>query len=329
LSSKGDYLAVGASHNQTNGDSSGAVRVYRWTGTKWRQLGADILGKDLNDRFGSSVSLSAAGTRLAIGSSQGDYVKTYRWSDGQWRQLGADIIGNSGSGKFGATVSLSADGRRLAIGDHWHDDNGYKSGQVEVYGWSGTDWTQLLGDINGEENLDYFGISTSISRHGNRVAIGASGGGGNSRGYAGVYEMNYEDSPQPSVDPMKVYLTKPEHTEIIPQNNPATGCAYSDRAGYGLRIDFDWSEAKSDAGIKGYHLYAKSRGASVPFLDRFLVASEYTYISCGAYVNNINASAGVNWSVQAEDNNGELGPLNDEGFFVYELCYLDNGQPCG
>lgn len=329
LSSRGDHLAVGAINSQRNGDKSGAARVYKWTGAKWQQLGADILGNDHYDQLGSSVSLSANGARLAIGSFQGKYVKVYRWLDGQWKQLGADIVGDSIGGKFGSSVSLSGDGRRLAIGDWRHDDNGYSSGQVKVYSWSGTDWKQLLGDVNGKEKLDYLGISTSVSRHGNRVAIGASGGGGNSRGYAGVYEMNYADSPPPSVDPMKVHLMKPEHTEAIPQNNPATGCAYSETAGYGLRIDFDWSEAKSDAGIKGYHLYAKSRRSSLPFLDRFLEGSEYTHISCDAYVNNINASAGVEWSVQAEDNNGELGPVNDEGFFVYELCYLDNGQPCG
>jgi hypothetical protein len=329
LSAKGDYLAVGAIYNEGNGDKSGAARVYKWTGVTWQQLGADIQGKNLYNQFGISVSLSANGTRLAIGSVQGDYVQVYEWSDSQWKQLGADIIGDSIDGKFGSSLSLSADGRRLAIGDQRHDDNGYSSGQVAVYSWSGTDWRQLLGDLNGRAKLDYFGASTSLSRYGNRLAVGASGGGGNSRGYAGVYEMDYDDAPRPSVDPMKVYLLKPEHTEIIPQNNPATGCAYDPQVGYGLRVDFDWSDAESPAGIEGYNFYVIGRRASKPIIDVFVTTSEYTWISCGGYVINPTASSGFVWSVEAEDNVGNLGPVNDEGFFVFELCYLDNGQPCG
>lgn len=138
-----------------------------------------------------------------------------------------------------------------------------------------------------------------------------------------------DEEPQPPVDSMKVSLLKPEHTEVIPQNNPATGCEYDSRVGYGLRVDFDWSDAKSTAGIKGYHLYAKGRRATLPIVNTFVQESKYTDISCGSYVINLNASSGFSWSVQAEDNDGNLGPINDQGFFIYELCYLDNGQPCG
>ena len=141
--------------------------------------------------------------------------------------------------------------------------------------------------------------------------------------------MDYDDAPRPSVDPMKVYLLKPEHTETIPQNNPATGCAYDPQVGYGLRVDFDWSDAESPAGIEGYNFYVIGRRASKPIIDVFVTTSEYTWISCGGYVINPTASSGFVWSVVAEDNVGSLGPVNDEGFFVFELCYLDNGQPCG
>ena len=81
--------------------------------------------------------------------------------------------------------------------------------------------------------------------------------------------------------------------------------------------------------IRGYHLYAKGRRATLPIIDTFVTDSKYTDISCGAYLNNLSASTGFTWSVQAEDNEGNLGPVNDEGYFVFELCYLDSGQPCG
>lgn len=54
-------------------------------------------------------------------------------------QMGLDIDGKAAYDEAGNTVSLSADGNRLAIGAPGNDDNGFDSGQVRVYQWSGTD----------------------------------------------------------------------------------------------------------------------------------------------------------------------------------------------
>jgi hypothetical protein len=327
LSADGNHLAIGAFYNGDNGDTAGAARVYAWSGTNWKQLGEDFHGKAPYDWFGISVSLSKTknGTRVAIGTAQADYVQIYAWSGSKWTQHGGDINGEDTGGKFGDSVSLSADGSRLAIGDPWGRDNGYNAGQVRVYGWSGTEWQQLFRNINGATKLDNFGHSVSLSRSGARVAAGAPGTGG----YTGVYELTYVKDPAPAVDPMKVYLLSPEHVEQIPQNNPATGCPYNPLAGYGLRINFDWSDAKSPAGIAGYHLRVIGRRASKPLIDTFVTNSDYLSINCGSYVINSNASSGFDWSVQAEDKSGNLGPVNNEGFFVFELCRLNNGDPCG
>jgi WD40 repeat protein len=324
LSADGHRLAIGAIENDDNGDSSGAARVYAWSGMGWQQQGSDINGKDPYDWL-NSVSLSANGNRLAIGTAQADYVQVYTWSGNQWTQLGGDINADAEYEKFGYSVSLSADGSRLGIGAHWNDDNGYNAGQARVYRWSGEDWLQLGGNINGAAKFQTFGTSLSLAANGKRLAVGAPDSGG----YVGVYEMTYAEVPPPAVDPMKVYLLSPAHTEQISQNNPATGCPYSSRAGYGLRVDFDWSDATSPVGIAGYHLRYMGRQASQPLIDTFITDSEFAFIRCDAYVNNLNASSGFVWTVQAEDNNGKLGPVNDEGSFVFKLCYLDNGNPCG
>jgi FG-GAP repeat len=325
LSDKGNLLAIGASFNSDSGDTSGAARVYAWSGTDWEQLGADIHGKSPYDMFGNSVSLSKNGNRLAIGAGQADYVAVYESSGNEWSQLGGDVIGGAADDRFGYAVSLSADGTRLAIGAQWADDNGYSSGQTSVYSWSDTGWRQLLGAFNGDAKLLYFGQSVSLSQNGARVAAGAPGIGG----YTAVYEMTLAESPPPSVDPMRVNLLNPAHAEPIPQNNPATGCSYHPETGYGLRVDFDWTDAESSVGVAGYHLKLQGRRASKPIIDNFVTQSEYSFVDCTSYVTNLNASTGFEWTVQAEDNDGFLGPVNDEGYFVFELCYLDNGQPCG
>ena len=66
MNAAGDRLAIGAYQN--NGNDAGHVRIYEWTGTTWIQLGADIDGETAFDDFGYSVSMDAAGNRVAIGA---------------------------------------------------------------------------------------------------------------------------------------------------------------------------------------------------------------------------------------------------------------------
>ena len=69
LSSNGSIVAIGASGNDGNGSNSGHVRVYEYSsdGTpNWTQKGSDIDGAAAGDGFGSSVSLSADGSKLLL-----------------------------------------------------------------------------------------------------------------------------------------------------------------------------------------------------------------------------------------------------------------------
>ena len=70
-----------------------------------------------------------------------------------------------------------------AIGN-WTD-----SGNVRVYEWSDSTWTQLGADIDGEADGDYSGRSVSLSSDGNRLAIGAPFNDGHT-GHVRVYEWS-------------------------------------------------------------------------------------------------------------------------------------------
>ena len=72
LSADGDRVAIGARSNDDNGPSAGHVRVYTWSGTAWVQLGADIDGEAAANASGHSVSMSADGSRVAIGAPYND-----------------------------------------------------------------------------------------------------------------------------------------------------------------------------------------------------------------------------------------------------------------
>lgn len=133
--------------------------------------------------------------------------------------------------------------------------------------------------------------------------------------------------PEPR-DPMQPELLSPAHTAQIDQNDPAIGCPAHPTRGYGFRLDFDWTDATSDEGIAGYKLVVKGRLATRPLIDQFVTESAYSFLACNAFIDNMNASTGFNWSVQARDRKGNLGPINDEGFFVFNLCILNDGSLC-
>jgi len=192
LSSDGLRLAVGASANDDNGADAGHVRVFDWDGVAWVQAGADINGEGSGDQFGTSVSLSADGLRLAVGALANDgngtdagHVRVLDWNAGSstWVQLGADIDGEAEGDHFGEALSLSADGLRLAVGATLNDGSDANSGQVRVYEWDAGAgaWVQISQDIDGEAGNDWFGGkgSVSLSRDGSRLAAGAPQNGGN------------------------------------------------------------------------------------------------------------------------------------------------------
>ena len=181
LSSDGTRVAISAPLNDGNGNRSGHVRVYEWSGNAWTQLGDDIDG-DPSSRSGDSVSLSSDGTIVAIGAEAANFddgysghVRVYEWSGNAWTQRGDDIDGEAGGDFSGDSVSLSSDGTRIAIGARSNGGNGHLAGHVRVYEWDNDTWTQLGQDIDGEKRNHFSGTSVSLSSDGTRVAIGAPG----------------------------------------------------------------------------------------------------------------------------------------------------------
>ena len=71
LSSDGTIVAIGAPKNNGNGEDSGHVRVYKWDGTVWNQVGTDIDGETAGDLSGF-VSMSSDGSTVAIGAITND-----------------------------------------------------------------------------------------------------------------------------------------------------------------------------------------------------------------------------------------------------------------
>ncbi|MDA9781809.1 FG-GAP repeat protein [Schleiferiaceae bacterium] len=200
LSSDGSTVAIGAWLNDGNAPMAGHVRIYENISGTWTQVGSDIDGEALGDQSGVSVSLSSAGSTVAIGAWNNDgngsgsgHVRVYNNVNGTWTQVGADIDGEAAGDRSGHSVSLSSDGNTVAIGAYSNNGNGSDSGHVRIYKNTNGTWTQQGADIDGEYSGDESGSSVSLSSDGSTVAIGApwNPGNGSNSGHVRIYRIAY------------------------------------------------------------------------------------------------------------------------------------------
>jgi hypothetical protein len=295
LSADGVRLAIGAPYNDGTGFDAGHVRVYRWSGTAWIQLGSDINGEAVYDESGHSVALSGDGNRLAIGAIKNDgngidsgHVRVYQWSGSAWTQLGGDINGEVFGDQLGWSVAFSSTGKYLAVGAPMNDGNGIDSGHVRVYQWSGSAWTQLGADINGETFGDESGSSVSLSADGHRLAIGAhkNDGAGIDSGHARVYQWSGVAWTQLGAD--------------------INGVSFGDNSGWSLSLSAD-----------GNRLAIGAINNDVNGIDagqvRVYQWSNAAWTQIGADINGEAYGDKSGWSVALSANGNRLGvgaPLN-------------------
>ena len=228
MNDAGDRIAVGGHENDGSASRAGHARVYSYNGSAWVQLGADIDGEGVNDRFGRTISLNAAGDRVAIGTGENDgtannagHVRVFSYNGSAWVQLGADIDGEAASDYFGHYgLQMNAAGDRLVVGAHQNDGSGSNAGHARAYSFNGSAWTQLGADIDGEAASDNFGYAVSINDAGSRIAIGAlyNDGNGSDAGHVRIYDYS------------------PDTDSWSQVQSDIDGEAAEDRSGYGVSL---------------------------------------------------------------------------------------------
>ncbi len=193
LSSDGTLVAIGTPFSTNDALLDGHVNVYENQNGTWVQIGQKIIGENEGDRFGASVSLSADGSIVAIGTPHTDIngtssgqARMYENLNGTWTQIGQNLNGEAQSDNFGYSISLSSNGSIVAIGAHKHSGKGH----VKIFENAGGTWTQIGEDIDGKNANDWFGYSISLSSNGLVVAIGAlfNDGNGADAGHVRTYE---------------------------------------------------------------------------------------------------------------------------------------------
>lgn len=174
-------------------DNVGLVRIYSYNGTEWQQLGEDFVSDTIGQPIGSSVSLNADGSKIAIGGASYNVnsindgsVEVYQFSSNVWNLLGSRIVGENENDTLGYSVSLNNEGDIVTIGAPIKSNNVAGPGYVINYKFVDNNWI-LAGDvILGESNEKYFGSSVAINAAGDRI-VGTSYLPDPSDGMARVY----------------------------------------------------------------------------------------------------------------------------------------------
>lgn len=190
LSSMGDIVVISSKGaDALTFANNGRVQAFRYTEGEWKQLGQTIDGKEQDDQFGYSVSLSSDGLTMAVGSPFYDddgnsvdtgLVQVFRFFNDTWVQLGENIIGYNSNALSGWSIAMSSNGEVLAIGSQSNNgiDTGRDTGHVRVFEFVNDQWSQLGDNFKGDGPSDLFGYDVSLSGDGKMLAIGGPNGGG-------------------------------------------------------------------------------------------------------------------------------------------------------
>ena len=213
-----DAVGVGESSGNNNRPTSGAVYVFRRTGTNWSQEAfIKASNPDEQDVFGASVAVSGetivVGARnersgsAGVGGNQQDntvvsagaaYV--FKRTGNNWNQQAYLKASNPQSGaQFGSTVAISnetiavaaigEDSNATGVGGDQNNRDAASSGAVYTFERNGLLWNQrtYLKASNTEE-MDFFGSALSI--HEDDLAVGARGEDSASSGIDGFQGDN-------------------------------------------------------------------------------------------------------------------------------------------
>ena len=208
ISADGQRVAVGAPQNSFCGSGgSGYVQIYSYNSNnnEWDPAGS-LSGAVNGDWFGYSLDLSDDGNTLAVGApfrnNNAGEVQVFEYQSGTtWQLVGSAIDGEDFEDASGWSVALSSNGQRVAIGGKGNPfSSPAQAGQARVFEYnvcpgSGFPnftycWNQLGSTIESTIGNDKFATSIALSGTGNRLVVGAEGGGSQGEGLVRVYDLS-------------------------------------------------------------------------------------------------------------------------------------------
>ena len=239
LSADGTIVAIGAPYNDGNDTNSGHIRVYQYSSGSWTQLGQDIDGEAAYNKSGTSVSLSADGTKVAIGAPNNNLssgqVRVFQLSNYNYNEIENLYVSNE--------LKFKENNEIKSISDKANLESQVFTGSPEVPTQTVENNNKIVNNtmlIESVNNINESNISNS--------SISDTTLKGN---------INYEDS-EGNRNPM-LYLNINEVTEhtIIPNNSSGIYVNTSGNSIY-LTLSSDNNEEKSLSGYSSMLVYTSS-----------------------------------------------------------------------
>ena len=181
INDDGTVVAVGEYRDYTNSSvTEGRVTVYEWDGSSWNVKGAVLVGENLGDQFGFSISLNATGNRIAVGAPNNDgnkgEVKLYEWTNSAWNVI--EEFNGASATKLGHAVSLNSNGNQIAISESDYNSN---AGAVSIFTEGTNSWNLAGNIIEGTSSGDKFGHKVKLNSDGSRFLASSRIGSGYSK----------------------------------------------------------------------------------------------------------------------------------------------------
>lgn len=230
LSYDGNIVAGGGTQDSGYMET-GYAKVYQRQGDAWIALGQDIEGIVGDLWFGTTLALSADGSRFIVGApfSNGDdnidwagKASVFDWDGNTWNQVGESISGTQSNALDSYSLAISADKKTIAVGSGVYNNNGnIEAGQVRVFEWEGTQWTQIGETIQGSDAYERLGSAVALSGDGSFLAIGST-------------KTNNNFMP---IGDVKLFSRIDDHWEQV--FTTIEGESNGDRFGYALSISED------------------------------------------------------------------------------------------
>jgi hypothetical protein len=196
ITDDGNTIVVGAQYSDVNGFNSGSTQVFEFNGLDWIQKGNTLTGSD-SDEFGTTVSISNDGNRIAVGAPytntselDNGVLRIFDYNGSQWDVV-FEHFGDDENDVFGMSLDMSGDGNHVICGAWINVDGSTKEGYAKVFQFDNSVWSQVGQTISGEVPGIFTGASTSISDNGNIVAVGswANNENGNFSGEVEVFQL--------------------------------------------------------------------------------------------------------------------------------------------
>jgi hypothetical protein len=192
LNGNGEIMAYSLSYpkNTSTSETLGLVKVIRFDGTTWNQIGAEInyggiYKSTYEDTAELALSLSDDGTILAIGAPMTNgwkgKVAVFKFDGTNWNQTGQELIPTAyANPSFGGALKITPDGSTIIVGASNTITSASFYGMVEVYHLDSetSQWTQVGQSLinNSSANGGGFGYDVDINDAGNIIAVSQTNG---------------------------------------------------------------------------------------------------------------------------------------------------------